>query len=328
MRYQRKLLLVFAFAIVIGTTQAVEAQTIYDVKGKIYGPDSRPLPNVLVTLENHAHALIGQDTTNTDGRYEFDGIVAGTYYISVKPDETQYQAIFQKIDLINTSIGANSYSTETIDFSVKSAARRVSPVGTVYVQTIPPEAEKEYQAAVKSLAKGDKEQATKQLRRAIEIFSTYFLALQQLGLLLVEKGSYEEASAPLKKAIEVNPRATQSHLALGITYVNLERPKEAIEELNVARTLDSRLFRASLYLGMALMATGDLDAAEKSLKQALALGGSVQARAAHLYLASIYNMRKNYRAAIAEMETYLRENPTAPNAANIKEAIAKLRAKL
>ena len=174
---------------------------------------------------------------------------------------------------------------------------------------------------MKSLAKGDKEQATKQLRRAIEIFPTYFLALQQLGLVLVDKGSYEEASAPLKKAIEVNPRATQSHLALGITYVNLERPKEAIEELNVARTLDSRLFRASLYLGMAQMATGDLDAAGKSLKQALALGGSVQSRAAHLYLASIYNMRKNYRAAIAEMETYLRENPTASNAANIKEAI-------
>jgi len=88
------------------------------------------------------------------------------------------------------------------------------------------------------------------------------------------------------------------------------------------------MFIADLYLGMALISTGDLDAAERSLKQALAVGGSTQARAAHLYLASIYNLRKNYRAAIAELETYLRENPKANNAANIKEAIAKLRAKL
>jgi protocatechuate 3,4-dioxygenase beta subunit len=190
-----QLLLLIAICLSIGAIQAIEAQTIYDVKGKIYGPDSKPVPNVLVTLENHAHALIGQDTTNTDGRYEFNGIVAGTYYISVKPDETRYQAVFQKIDLINTSVGANSYSTETIDFSVKYTPRREQTVGTVYVQTIPPEAEKEYLAAVKNLEKGDKEQAAKRLRKAIDVFPTYFYALQQLGVLLVEQENMKMQSS-------------------------------------------------------------------------------------------------------------------------------------
>lgn len=113
-----------------------------------------------------------------------------------------------------------------------------------------------------------------------------------------------------------------------MAYVNLDRPKEAIQELNAARTLDPKMFSAHLYLGMALMSTGDLDAAERSLKQALALGGSTAARAAHLYLASIYNTRKQYQMAVDQLETYLRENPKANNAANIKEAIKKLRAKL
>jgi len=71
-----------------------------------------------------------------------------------------------------------------------------------------------------------------------------------------------------------------------------------------------------------------LDAAERSLKQAYVIGGPTQARAAHLYLASIYNTRKQYQRAINELETYLRDNPKATNASRIQEAIQKLKAKL
>ena len=71
-----------------------------------------------------------------------------------------------------------------------------------------------------------------------------------------------------------------------------------------------------------------LDAAERSLKQAYVIGGPTQARAAHLYLASIYDTRKQYRKAIDELETYLRDNPKASNASKIQEAVQKLKAKL
>ena len=328
MKSPRRVLLVLVASFSIGAGQAIRAQTVYELKGRIYGPDSKPVPNVLVVLENNARARIGQDITGPEGRYEFNGLIAGTYYISVKPDETQFQPSSQVIELINTTRGASSSSTETVDFSLKSNVRPNPPPGTTYAQAVPPEAEKEYLSAVKSITRGDREQATKQLAKAIQIFPDYFLALQQLGLLDVENGSNEEAIKLLKRATKVNSKAAQAHLGLGMAYVNLDRPREAIEELSAARTLDPKLFRADLYLGIARISTGELDMAEKSLKQALAIGGSAQARAVHLYLASIYNLRKNYRAAITELETYLRENPKANNAANIKEAIAKLRAKL
>jgi len=131
----------------------------------------------------------------------------------------------------------------------------------------------------------------------------------------------------LKKAIAVNPRAAQSHLGLGIAYLNIDHASEAISELNLALSLDSRLFNAHLYLGMALITIGKLDEAEKSLKEAYSIGGPVQARAAHLYLASIYDKRKEYQKAITELESYLRENPKAPNAPKIQEAITRLKAK-
>lgn len=326
---KRLTFLIFTTLLLVGICKSAVAQTVYEIEGAVYGPDSRPIGNVLMTLENHARAQISQDVTHDDGRYRFSGIVAGIYYISVKPDESQFQQILQKIELINTSVNVTNFSTERVDFSLRPAIQFKSPSQRViFAQSVPPEAEHEYLSAMKSLTKGDKDDAARRLKKAIEAFPDYFLALQQLGLLFVEKDSYGEAIESLRKAIQINPKGAESHLGLGMAYVNLDHLKEAIEELKTSLGLDPKLFRAHLYLGMALTGLGDLDAAEKSLKLAYVIGGPIQARAAHLYLSSIYNSRKEYRNAIKELETYLRDNPKATNAPKIKEAIQKLKAKL
>jgi tetratricopeptide (TPR) repeat protein len=286
--------------------------------------------NVTVTLQNHAGAQIDQDITKNDGRYRFAGVVAGTYYISVKAAELGLQQLLQKIELINTGVSVTNYSKERFDFSLNrtAASERPPVVGTVFAQAVPPDAEKEYLNAVTSISKREREAAIVKLNRAIQLFPTYFVALQQLGVLYIDAEKDQRAIEPLKKSLEVNPKSAQSHLALGMAYVNLNQPKEAIKELNEALALDRREFRSYLYLGMALITTGKLDEAEKSLKEAYSIGGPNQARTAHLYLASIYSTRKEYHKAIAELETYLRENPKTPNASKIQEAIAKMKAKL
>jgi len=314
----------------LSAAYATSAQTVYEVEGTIYGPESKTMVNVTVTLQNHAGAQIDQDITKNDGRYRFAGVVAGTYYISIKAADSELQQLLQKIELINTGLNVTNYSKERFDFSLnRTAASERSPVvGTVFAQAVPPDAEKEYRSALASISKGEREAAIVMLNGAIKIFPTYFLALQQLGLLYIDTEKDQQAIEPLKKSLEVNPRSAQSHLGLGMAYVNLDHPKEAIKELNEALALDRREFRSYLYLGMALINTGKLDEAEKSLKEAYSIGGPNQARTAHLYLASIYSTRKEYQKAIAELETYLRENPKASNAPKIREAIAKMKAKL
>jgi len=326
----RVLLIIAVTFCCLWATRGASAQTVYEVEGTIYGPDSKAMVNITVTLQNHAGAQVDQDITKNDGRYRFAGVVAGTYYISVKAADPGLQPLLQKIELINTGISVTNYSKERFDFSLRrtAASERSPVVGTVFAQAVPPDAEKEYLSAVTSISKGEREGAVVKLKRAIQLFPTYFLALQQLGLLYIDTEKDQQAIEPLKKALEVNPRGAQSHLGLGMAYVNLERPKEAITELNEALALDRREFRSHLYLGMALIQTGKLDEAEKSLRQAYSIGGPNQARTAHLYLASIYSTRKEYQKAIAELETYLRENPKAPNAAKIQEAITRMKAKL
>ena len=279
----------FAALFFVWGSEAIVAQTVYEIEGAVYGPDSNALANVVMTLENHARAQIDQDITKSDGRYRFSGIVAGVYYISVKPDETKFQQVLQRVELINTAVGVTNFSTERFDFSLKLRSDNSTVVGTIFAQAVSPDAEKEYVSAIKSLSKGDKDEAIIRLKKAIEVFPTYFLALQQLGLLYIDKEKDQQAIEPLWKAIRVNSKGAESHLGLGMAYVNLDRLKEAIEELNSALTLDPKLFRAHLYLGMALIGTGNLDEAEKSLKQAYKIGGPNQARATHL--ASICGLR-------------------------------------
>ena len=329
MNYRIVVIIAVTFCFLLGTRSA-SAQTVYEVEGTVYGPDSKTIANVTVTLQNHAGAQIDQDITKNDGRYRFAGVIAGTYYISVKAAEPGLQQLLQKIELINTGRSVTNYSKERFDFSLNrtAAAERSPVVGTVFAQVVPPDAEKEYLSAVTYISKGEREAAVVKLNRAIQLFPTYFLALQQLGLVYIDTEKDQQAIGPLEKSLEVNPRSAQSHLGLGMAYVNLDRPKEAIKELNEALALDRREFRSYLYLGMALINTGKLDEAEKSFKEAYSIGGPTQARTAHLYLASIYSTRKEYQKAIAELETYLRENPKTPNASKIQEAIAKMKAKL
>jgi tetratricopeptide (TPR) repeat protein len=314
----------------LAMTRGASPQTVYEMEGTVYGPDSKAIVNATVTLQNHAGAQIDQDITKNDGRYRFAGVLAGTYYISVKAAEPGLQELRQKIELINTGRSVTNYSKERVDFSLHrtSASERRPVVGTVFAQAVPPDAEQEYRSAVTKISKGEREAAAVKLKRAIQLFPTYFLALQQLGLLYIDTEKDEQALEPLKKSLEVNPKSSQSHLGLGMAYVNLDRPKEALKELNEALALDRKDFRSYLYLGMALINIGKLDEAEKSLKEACSIGGPIQARTAHLYLASIYSTRKEYQKAIAELETYLRENPKTPNASKIREAIAKMKAKL
>jgi tetratricopeptide (TPR) repeat protein len=330
MKIKSHVVLLFVACALFARGSRTTAQTVYEVEGAVYGPDSKAMANVVVTLQNHAGAQVDQDVTKSDGRYRFSGVVAGVYYISVKPAEREFQQLLQKIELINTGVNISNSSRERFDFSLKLLPGFDKSVvaATVFAQPIPPDAEKEYLSAVNSISKGDKDAAINKLKKAIEIFPTYFLALQQLGLLYIEKEKDEQAIESLTKAIQVNAKGAESHLGLGMAYVNLDRVNEAMSELRVALGLDSRLFRGHLYLGMALITAGNLDEAEKSLKQAYSIGGPNQASAAHLYLASIYNTRKEYQKAINELENYLREKPKAANAARIQEAIAKLKAKV
>jgi Tfp pilus assembly protein PilF len=307
---------------------AVRAQTFYEVEGVVYSPGSQPLAGVAVFLEDVTRVRIGQSITGSDGRYRFSRVAAGTYFVVVRPTDKQLQPVIHRLELINSARSGSVSSSERLDIQINAVPRRPSAAaGTLFVQEVPSEAEAEYERAMESLGKKECTLASEQLKRALKIFPNYFAASQQLGLLYVEGEQYQQAVAPLVKAVEINPKATASYLGLGIASVNLGRPDLALDALERARKLDAKSYRVHFYVGLALSDLNRLDEAIASLREAQRLGASAKFGAARLYLASIYSKRGQNREAALELEAYLAENPNAANAANVREAIKKLKTK-
>jgi tetratricopeptide (TPR) repeat protein len=326
------LIIVFTLCCAIFALAAVQtqAQTYYEIEGVIEGPDSNPLAGIAVFLEDVTRARVAQSITGSDGRYRFNRIVAGTYYIVVKPNSNDFRAALRRVELIETSRIGSSTSSERVDIGLEPMPPRRMDLGsgTIFAQDVPQDAVVKFQRALDYLAKKNNADAIKELNDALRIFPNYFLAAQQLGLMYVESEDYQKAIPPLVKAIEVNAKSGSAYLALGIASLKLGRADLALDALQRARPLEEKSFRVHFYLGLTLIELDRLADAEAELQMAYKLGGPTKAASAHLYLASIYTKRGKHREAIAELESYLRDSPKAANASNVRDAITNLKAKL
>ncbi len=326
-----RLIIVSALCSVIFALTAVhtQAQTFYEIEGVVEGPDSTPITGVAVFLEDLTRARIGQAITSGDGRYRFNRIVAGTYYIVAKPNSSEYRTAVRRVELIETTRGGTSTSSERVDITLEASPRRLESIGgVVFVQDVPAAATTKFERALDLLAKKKTGQAIKELDDALGIFPNYFMAAQQLGLTYLETEDYQKAIPPLVKAIEINAKAAPAYLALGICSLNLGRADLALDALQRARSLDDKSFRVHFYLGLTLLELNRLNESETALKLSYQLGGPHKAASAHLYLASVYTKRGQNRQAIDALEAYLRDSPKAANADRVKEAIANLKTKL
>jgi regulator of sirC expression with transglutaminase-like and TPR domain len=80
-------------------------------------------------------------------------------------------------------------------------------------------------------------------------------------------------------------------------------------------------------MGRALIGLLRYEEAERECLRALALGGD-EARMAHRYLGAIYIERGEPARAVEALETYLRLDPKAAEAAQIRALVKQLRAQL
>ena len=114
---------------------------------------------------------------------------------------------------------------------------------------------------------------------------------------------------------------------LGLLLNRKQRFEEAVKELTTAEKILPNAPRIHLQLGGALIQLQKLDEAERHLVESYRLGGA-QMGAAQFLLGELYFMQKKYADARRAFEQYLADVPQAPNAAQVRGVIEKLRAAL
>jgi Flp pilus assembly protein TadD len=206
------------------------------------------------------------------------------------------------------------------------------------------------------------DEAAATFSRAIEINGRFPFARLNLGAVFNRQGRHAEAERLLEMLYRENPnlpgargayvdalfgvgRFTESkqllaaaladeslsraeraelHYKLGRVLSREEKVVEAIKELRRAVELEPNAANAHLLLGGGLLQLKRTAEAERALLRAYELGGAGVGYA-QLLLGQLYFDQNRLDLALRAFEQYLRDVPQAPNAAQIKELVDKIK---
>jgi tetratricopeptide (TPR) repeat protein len=146
------------------------------------------------------------------------------------------------------------------------------------------------------------------VEKALKIYPHYADALALRGLLEME-GNPEQALTDATNAVEYDPNCGIAYLALGSTSNLRGKFDEAIPQLNHAIILMPDAWQGYYELSNALAATRDYSAALRNVERAHLLVAK-DPPFFHILRATILLGLKNDSAAITELTSYLREEPT------------------
>ena len=297
----------------------------FDLLGSVRDNTGKPVNALRISLTDDAYQPIRTVFTDTSGRFRFNGLASGVYYVHVEPAGMPFEEQMLKLDLQSLRIRGGGSEPYPVDLVVKrkvDTAGALGRSGTVFAQTVPDAAKSEYEHGVNNVRDNKSDQAIAALTKAVELFPDYFMALELLGTEYVKRGEFDPAVPVLTHALEVNHAASKSMYALGVAQLKLHRPSEALRWLKNAAEIDTSNANVFMYLGLAYGGNGDFSESESAFKKAYQLGGD-QVAEVHLYLASIYDKQQRYAEAAHELETYLKEAKGLKDQTQIKAMIAK-----
>jgi Tfp pilus assembly protein PilF len=308
------------------------------ITGTVFTESHRPLADVWIELLDDFNSTLSRAKTDGSGRFTFGSLINGNYRLRVLPYGTDYKEQTQDVTLVSASAvpGRAGADRQNIDIYLKLNDR--APAGpfavgprVIFVQEVPPEAQGLYQEGVRFLREQKEKEGLASLKRSLEVFPTYYAALDRLGGEYAIRGHkdrsyWEAARLLLEKAIEVNPRGINSVFGLGWTQYHLGLNAQAVATLEQATSLAGKAADAFLWLGKAQRRISALDKAEQSFKRANELTKG-KAPEIHWQLANLYSDQKRYQEAADELELYLKTQSDTQDDAKIQELIKKMRAK-
>lgn len=311
-----------------------------NIQGFVYDKQRNPLPDVDVELLNDYYQTVQRTRTSGNGRYNFDRLTDGRYTVRVLAFRYDLEDQEMMVEIATQGITSSQSGSQVTtgsgtfvqDFylSPKKGGLRDSELGVVFAQDVPKEAKTAYEKAVEDFSKKRDEEAFTSLKKSIELFPTYYLALHRYGLELYSRKQYMESAQVLLEAIKVNPKNATDFFYVGQSFFNLGEKyrKAAFSATNQAVILAPSSPQAHLLLGKIERANSKFPEAEKHLLQAKKLS-TTKNPDIHWELALLYgNNLKKYKEAADELELYLKSgNFEDADVKKTKKLIADFRAK-
>jgi tetratricopeptide (TPR) repeat protein len=294
---------------------------IITISGQVKTADGSPLPNgTMVALETGRGERVAAQPVGADGSYEFDQVAPRNYYVTVTAEN--YQTFRQ---YVNSGVGVSA--VYTVDATLKPLANGKAPASALPALTdeaAPKSARKEYKAGAEALKKNDLKKARQHLEKAVAEYPCYARAQASLALVDVAYHKTDDAESALRKAVQCDGTYLNSYYMLGELYQNEKKLKESEVVLNQGLRVAPSSWPLLNQLGRTHNAMGKYREAASDFEQVESLHPDMPAEF-HLELANVYVQMDRYGRALAEMETYLRLDPSGRFAASARRASEAMR---
>ena len=293
------------------------------IQGQIYYPSGRPLDKRVTIRMTSVRGGASATMSNDNGSFVFRRLTDGTYHLTIDAGR-EYEITDEKVDLIDT--GTRRLG-QTMTVSIQLLPR-TAPINDVHtldasLANVPDVARELYTQALVAARANDHKKAIEQLTKALALYANFAVAWNELGVQNMELGRYKEATEALRAALKLVPDALSTRLNYGFVLLQQKIYPSAESEFRLVIQKNDSLALAHLYRGRALLGLFRDDEGERELRRALELGGA-EVNLAHRYLGALYSERGDKARAISELETYLRLEPKAKDAAQIREIIKGL----
>ena len=334
----RNALVLFCFFLAVGllvSPLSIAAQGGNSIGGHVFGLDRQPISDVHVELLDDLSRTIVRARTDASGRYTFFGLPPGRFKVRVMPYGTDYDEQEQDVEIVSFARGVGTeqrlmgVSREQKDFYLRPrrGTNLEGAVEAVFFQEVPDKAKKLYETAMEDLQNKRTKEAYSSLKAALEIFPTYFAALEKLGTEYVKAGYHDAAQVLLTMAVGVNPRAYKSYHGLAIARYSQKNYSDALVAIEKALEINGAVPESLLLSGSLLRLAKRYPEAEKRLNKAKELSSGSMPDI-HWELALLYgNGLGRYQEAAKELKLYLKARPDHKDAENIRKLIGEFEEK-
>lgn len=294
------------------------------IAGTVHWPDGSRADrriNVKIRPQTSGDILL---LTDESGQFIVINLPAGFYNVIID-SENGFEPVNQLVEIVTDGDRLKPVYTVSIRLVEKKKAESKAAVVKAESAGIPNRAKRFYARAMELGKAADHAGAITQLKLAIAEYPKFLEAHNELGVQYQKLNDLKNAELSLRAALAIKPHAFESMLNLGIVLFRTNRLTEAETSLREVVRIKDNSAIGHFYLGRSLAKLKNYDEAEKELNLAISLGGD-EMHEAHRMLGIMYIDKDDRSKAAASLEKYLQLVPAAPDAEQLRQAIAQLKA--